>query len=177
MSDSKLQRVNYFFGQNLGADDFRTEQDYFIAKHRLHNRYLHGWGVVNGLKVTVDKSNAVHVSPGIAIDCAGNELLLCSPQKLAAPSKAGKYYVVVEYRETEVNPVLSVPSKDGSAEPRLNNSRIQEDCRVHIMKVDPAANHTGAGPGTAGCGAMHGVSIAQLDTKLKGWKVMQRGRR
>ncbi len=77
MNDSgKLQRVSYFFGQVLGEDDFKTEQNYFIEKHRLHNRHLHGWGVVNGLEVSVDKGNVVHVSPGIAIDCAGNEILL-----------------------------------------------------------------------------------------------------
>ena len=74
MNDSgKLQRVSYFFGQVLGEDDFKTEQNYFIEKHRLHNRHLHGWGVVNGLEVSVDKGNVVHVSPGIAIDCAGTK--------------------------------------------------------------------------------------------------------
>lgn len=60
---------------------------------------------MNGLNVTVDKSNLVHVSPGVAIDCAGNELLVCSAQKVPAPAKASKFYVVVEYRETSVNPV------------------------------------------------------------------------
>ena len=45
----KLQRVRYFNGQVLGVDDFNTEQNYFIEKHRLHNRHVHGWGVVNGL--------------------------------------------------------------------------------------------------------------------------------
>lgn len=176
MGDStKLQRVNYFFGQVLGEDDFRTEQNYFIAKHRLHNRHVHGWGVVNGLKVSVDKSNIVHVSPGIAIDCAGNELLVCSAHKLAAPLKAGKFYVVVEYRETGIDPVPAL--SDGSSDPVINNSRIREDCRVYITNVDPNANHAGIGPGTAGCGAVHGVSIARLQKKPKGWQLTQCGRR
>ena len=31
MNDSgKLQRVSYFFGQVLGEDDFKAEQNYFI---------------------------------------------------------------------------------------------------------------------------------------------------
>ena len=173
----KLERVRYFTGQILGADDFNTEQNYFIQKHRLHNRYLHGWGVVNGLKITVDKSNAVHVSPGVAIDCAGNELLLCSEQKLAAPAKAGAFYVVIEYRETEVNPVPSASGTGGSTDPAINNSRIQEDCRVYITNIDPNVNHTGIGPGTAGCGTPHPVSIARVQKQPKGWKVTGCGRR
>ena len=173
----KLQRVNYFSGQMLGADDFKTEQNYFIEIHRLHNRRMHGWGVVNGLKVSVDKSKVVHVSPGVAIDCAGNELLLCSAQKLIAPAKAGNFYVVIEYRETEVNPVPAVPGTAGSTDPAINNSRIQVDCIVYITNVDPNVNHTGIGPGTAGCGRAHAMSVARLQKKPKGWKLIPCGRR
>ena len=172
----RLQRVRYFTGQVLGEDDFNTEQNYFIEKHRLHNRHLHGWGVVNGLEVSVDKSNVVHVAPGIAIDCAGNELLLCSPQELAAPRKAGEFFIVLEYRETEVNPVPSAGTT-GSTDPAINNSRVQEDCRVYIANADPNLKHDGIGPGTAGCGSAHALSIARLQKQPKGWKVTQWRRR
>ncbi len=47
----RLERVNYFYGQMLGVNEFRSEQGYFHAKQRLHNRYLHGYGVVCGLEV------------------------------------------------------------------------------------------------------------------------------
>src|SRR5262249_16520792 len=47
-----LRRLNYFFGQMLGVDDFRSEQSYFREKHKLHNRCLHGYGTVCGLLVT-----------------------------------------------------------------------------------------------------------------------------
>lgn len=46
-----LKRLNYFYGQMLGVQDFRTEQAYFRDKHKLHNRSLHGYGTVCGLKV------------------------------------------------------------------------------------------------------------------------------
>jgi hypothetical protein len=46
-----LRRLNYFFGQMLGVDDFRGEQSYFREKHKLHNRCLHGYGTVCGLLV------------------------------------------------------------------------------------------------------------------------------
>jgi hypothetical protein len=44
-------RLKYFYGQMLGAHDFQTEQDFFREKSRLHNRCLHGYGVVCGLRV------------------------------------------------------------------------------------------------------------------------------
>src|ERR1044071_39637 len=46
-----LKRINYFYGQMLGVADFQTEQHYFREKLKLHNRCLHGYGVVCGLKV------------------------------------------------------------------------------------------------------------------------------
>lgn len=47
----EFKRLNYFYGQMLGAADFRAEQDYFREKMKLHNRCLHGYGVVCGLRV------------------------------------------------------------------------------------------------------------------------------
>lgn len=46
-----LKRINYFHGQMLGVNDFRTEQTYFREKQKLHNRCLHGYGTVCGLMV------------------------------------------------------------------------------------------------------------------------------
>src|SRR5688500_10227169 len=47
----RFERVKYFYGQLLGVREFQSEQAYFLEKHRLHNRYLHGYGVVCGLEV------------------------------------------------------------------------------------------------------------------------------
>ncbi len=47
----ELQRLTYFYGQLLGPRDLQGEQAYLREKHRLANRFLHGWGVVCGLEV------------------------------------------------------------------------------------------------------------------------------
>lgn len=47
----EFKRLNYFYGQMLGAADFQTEQAYFREKMKLHNRCLHGYGVICGLGV------------------------------------------------------------------------------------------------------------------------------
>jgi hypothetical protein len=48
-----FDRLQYFYGQLLGARDFQAEQSYFREKLKLHNRCLHGYGVVCGLEVGV----------------------------------------------------------------------------------------------------------------------------
>jgi hypothetical protein len=50
-----FKRLNYFYGQMLGVADFQTEQNYFREKLKLHNRCLHGYGVVCGLKVVPEE--------------------------------------------------------------------------------------------------------------------------
>jgi hypothetical protein len=47
----ELKRLQYFYGQVLGPQDFQDEQTYFREKLKLHNRCLHGYGVVCGLEV------------------------------------------------------------------------------------------------------------------------------
>ena len=58
----ELKRLNYFYGQMLGVNDFRTEQSYFREKLKLTNRCLHGYGTVCGLMV---------VQEGTPQDCNG----------------------------------------------------------------------------------------------------------
>src|SRR3954447_777504 len=47
----EFRRNQFVYGQLMGVADFRTEQNYFREKHRLHNRCFHGYGVVCGLLV------------------------------------------------------------------------------------------------------------------------------
>src|SRR5258705_10631612 len=49
-----FDRLNYYYGQLLSAPHFLAEQAYFREKLKLHNRCLHGYGVVCGLEVTVE---------------------------------------------------------------------------------------------------------------------------
>lgn len=76
-------RLRYHYGQLLGADDFSTEQRYFLLRSRLHNALLHGFGTVWGLRVDAqDVETAVRLTcnPGLAIDALGREIYV--PQKV-----------------------------------------------------------------------------------------------
>ena len=75
------ERNRYFTGKYMTARDFEDEQAYFRSRHQLHNRILHGWGVVCGLRVLPHPnkecaSRWVVIRAGIAIDCCGRELVL-----------------------------------------------------------------------------------------------------
>ena len=45
------ERPRFYARQLVTPDDLTLEQDYFRARLRRHNRYLHGWGVVCGAQV------------------------------------------------------------------------------------------------------------------------------
>jgi hypothetical protein len=76
-----LERTRFFAGQLLTEADLNNEQSYLLAKNRLHNRYLHGWGVVCGLQVLCSNCEGwVTIEPGYAIDPCGNDIIVCSTQ-------------------------------------------------------------------------------------------------
>lgn len=76
---SPFYGVRYHFGMLLGVDDFETAQAYARGKMRLHNAWLHGAGVVWGLKVHFNDRKELQVDPGLALDAAGRELHLDVP--------------------------------------------------------------------------------------------------
>src|SRR5262245_50985205 len=73
-----LERPRFFAGQLLTEAELNSAQDYVRAKNRLHNRYLHGWGVVCGLEVICnDCDGFVTVKQGYAIDPCGEDIIVC----------------------------------------------------------------------------------------------------
>jgi hypothetical protein len=72
-------RPRYFAGQVLDAADLNADQAYIRHKQRLHNLYLHGWGVVCGLEVVChpDCEGWVRVGQGYAISPCGDDVVVC----------------------------------------------------------------------------------------------------
>ena len=71
------QRNRYFRGKLLTVADYRLEQQYHIERRRMLNRALHGWGVVTGFAVEAAEG-ALRISPGLAFDRHGRELVACA---------------------------------------------------------------------------------------------------
>jgi hypothetical protein len=72
----------YFYGKMLDVFHFELEQNYFNNKRWLLNRLIGGYGVVCGLGVTLGGDyQSVVVSPGLAIDKCGREIIVCGPSE------------------------------------------------------------------------------------------------
>jgi len=89
MTEKPLDRLNYFNGQRLEASDLKTEQDYHIRVRRWLNKSLYSSGIARGLEVrAVTGEPAVMVSPGLALDAQGREIILWEEQKIKISSEA-----------------------------------------------------------------------------------------
>jgi hypothetical protein len=93
-----MERNRYYTGKFMTARDFQGEQDYFRSRQHLHNRLLHGWGIVCGLGVQPHRrpecqSKAVVVKAGVALDCCGREVILAEDTVFEVPrTDAPKQY-------------------------------------------------------------------------------------
>ncbi len=127
-----FKKLRYFDGQILSAGDFREEQAYHLEKRRLHNRLLHGAGIVRGLSVAMEPGvpDSVVVSAGFAIDPLGNEILVDSPVCLRIEHcSAATCFVELRYKEVPTDPV---PSPGG-----VEFSRILESFSMDVVPPGP----------------------------------------
>ncbi|HMO30276.1 hypothetical protein [Enterovirga sp.] len=74
-----LCRPRWTAGMIVTEDDLNRLDHYMTAKQRLHNRHLHGTGVVSGLIVTCHPcgNGQVQVSSGYAIGPCGEDIVVC----------------------------------------------------------------------------------------------------
>jgi len=139
-------------GQLITVADLETEQTYHREKRRLHNRLLHGVGIVEGLGVSADddQGDAVIVSPGFALDGLGNEIVV--PETVRAQLGACKNetcFVTLQYAETPTDPV---PTEDGGSE----FVRITESFSVELTTADPCETANTQALGLARLTRQHG---------------------
>ncbi len=137
-------RPRFFAGQLLTETDLGALVGYVQDKQRLHNRYLHGYGVVCGLQVECDGCGpGVLVRPGYALDQCGNDLVL--------PDSAS----------IDVAKLISACSRPAKADdcdppryPRAEgcNDREQTWCLWMRYKEQPSRPVTPLGGGSPDCG-------------------------
>lgn len=82
-----LVRPHFFAGQLLTAADLDLDQEYLSRKRSIHDRWLHGWGVVCGLEVESSGDDTIVVSPGVAVDGHGREIVVpaAAPLRIERP--------------------------------------------------------------------------------------------
>ena len=158
-----IKRARYFHGMLMTDRDFKEEQLYHNKKRKLLNQMLHGWGVVCGLKVktTTPAGPNIIVEPGLALDCNGNEILVCEEQTIdlsanvcsstqthpqgglcdvsliEVPDVFKTLYVMIKYDERITDPV-PVYAPGGSCEEKVcDYSRTQEGYCIEVWDSLP----------------------------------------
>jgi hypothetical protein len=107
-----LDRPRFFAGQLLTEEELNGEQAYLLAKNRLHNRYLHGPGVVCGLEVTCsDCEGQVNISTGYAIDPCGNDIIVCEPTSFPLLDAISKCCQRSARKQDDCDPYQPPPAK------------------------------------------------------------------
>lgn len=133
------KRVRFFPGQVLTAADFEADQTYHIEMRRLHNRVLHGTGIASGLAVSVDGGTSAAISPGVALDPSGREIVVESAARVNVGAVSGAVcFITIQYVETSSDPV-PVPGPTGH-----ENTRITESYSLAVASSDPALNPSSA---------------------------------
>jgi hypothetical protein len=167
MSDPKpFDRLRFFPGRLLTAGDFALEQNYFRGKQKLHNRALHGFGIVSGLAVTA-QSGKILVTAGLALDCEGNELVIKTDEDLSAPPASWQTaYVNLHFDEQELKEVATANEA----------TIIRESAALEFAAQNFNANHRHSRGRWLACGNCHPLTIARLRRSAGGWRVDRRYR-
>jgi hypothetical protein len=175
-----VERNRYFTGKFMAARDFAADTEYLLSRHRLHNRLLHGWGIVCGLDVRPHPRPEcarewVVVRAGLAIDCHGRELLLTSDTAFRLPLPPGPdsepldedcaprpdpFLLCARFHQEKIEPVPALYA-EGSCDPHHTEfNRYREGVRLVVADVTPgcwpekgcAAGECGDGDCGCGCG-------------------------
>jgi hypothetical protein len=156
-----FERPRFFAGQLLTDKDLEAAQQYVIDKNKLHNRYLVGTGTVCGLAVRCDPccSGSVVVEPGYAIDCCGNDIVLCDVEKVdildliiqqhpgtvdccdrkirsssVKDDQVREYCLFLHYAEEPACPVTALIRDNGCGNTRCEPSRMRESFRFSLKE-------------------------------------------
>ena len=160
-----LSRPHYFSGKLLTDQDLNQEQTYFIERFKRHNRSLHGFGVVFGLKVSTDKGK-VKISAGMGLDCEGNEIIIPTDQTLPPPSFDSKVaFVTLKYSE-DCEGVM----------PAGKPSSIVESFELIHTTENQNSGHRHLKARWLSCGKDHGLTLAKIRQGKTGWRVDRRYR-
>ncbi len=100
-----VKRLHYYDQQFLREPDFTDEQTYHKEMRRMLSAKLHSYGVVEGLAVSKKAARTITVSPGMALDFKGQEIILEAPRDMTVPPTPNTIYIItIEYGETLTDP-------------------------------------------------------------------------
>ena len=117
-----LVQPRFFCGQLLTDRDLTALLTWTQDKFRL-SRYRDGWGVVCGLNVSCDQENPGHVivEPGYALDCCGNDILVCEPARFDLSDACRR----------EEDPCVTLGEREVGGYGRVGTTPTYDDCLLY----------------------------------------------
>jgi len=202
MSDiPDLERILFFPGELLTADDLTALDGNNNELRWLHNRTMHNWGIAYGLDVLGNRGDtSVTVNPGFAVDSDGHEIILSAPLQQPIPAVSGgpggsaaTYYLVANYVDDageSVEEQRSATACGPGGAVRLSNepailwktvAQLNIGIDVVLAQVSIQNCVLKASPSNAGrrnastCGSQFTLSAAEVDAKDVHWKPLAAG--
>lgn len=166
------ERPRYYARQLVTPDDMTLEQEYFRAKLRRHNRYLHGWGVVCGAEVVpATQPFKAIVRSGYILGPYGDEIYIaadqcidvtkkCTPEQPASdecleappppPADNEPRYIAIRYVENKTRLIRVPMGGCGCEENTCEYSRLMDGYEICVIDYCPdshkPATDANAGP-------------------------------
>jgi hypothetical protein len=137
-----FERLNFFKGLFLQAEDWQREQEYHKEKHRYHNKYLHTPGVAFGcledLEVTANREGTtLIVASGYAIDGEGHDLYLAKAHEIKLPALQSFHPPTTIYVSLRFNE-KAIDMRVNEANPQYSgNAFISEGIVLEITPAQP----------------------------------------
>jgi hypothetical protein len=164
-----LERTRYYPRQLVNAEDLTQDQRYVRDRLRRHNRLLHGWGVVCGACVRVNRQNPceVVVDPGYILGPRGDEIFIpepvpfdvckhgvaeqigccpdtddpwCAEPRTRCPE--GRFYLAVRYAECPSRPVRAGGCGCGCDGDGCEYTRIRDSFALKLLTELPQGYST-----------------------------------
>jgi Domain of unknown function (DUF4159) len=127
---SQFRRINAHPGLMVDAQVWDDAHQYHRQQLHLHHLALHGWGIVQGLQVSIvpGAEDTLRIEPGLGIDPAGNFIVVSEPHTYHVTTRdKGAVYIVLQFREVLAEPAPPTPEKRATHPTRVIDAyRIQE---------------------------------------------------
>ncbi|MCA9519702.1 MAG: hypothetical protein KC609_01960 [Myxococcales bacterium] len=140
--EKNFKRINFFRGFLTTEKDWNDAEHYHVEKRKLHNRMLHGPGIVphfaDGLAVNQRARGelALEILPGYGVDGQGNDIFLWEPEIITINPADFKLpqtlYVVLKYVEEFTDFIAYKQNLDYKG-----HRRIAEKAKVELQIVEP----------------------------------------
>jgi hypothetical protein len=168
-----LQRIEPHTGLVIDAETWAIAHSYHDAYQRFHLSLLHGWGVVTGLRPSIDAgAGAVVVSAGVAIDRDGRMIVVSSEQRIPAAGDGAESWIALAHADRRAAGLDSGRVEE-SFDLRLSTQRPQAPAvclgRVATSGKKPAVDRLGRVEISAYRDRSVAVVLGSKESAMHGW--------